>query len=43
MEPFANDESVQEEESTAATPADAGVVTGAAPYDAADDEDAEED
>jgi hypothetical protein len=43
MEPFSDEENVQEEEPDAAAAPEAGVVTGPAPYDAADDEDFEED
>jgi hypothetical protein len=43
MEPFADDDDVQEDEPAASAAAETGVVTGPAPYDAADDEDFEED
>jgi hypothetical protein len=43
MEPFSDDENVQDEGTPAATPADTGVVTGSPPYDAADDDDFEDD
>jgi hypothetical protein len=42
MEPFTDDENVHEEEPAGAAPSEA-VVTGPAPYDAADDDDFEED
>jgi hypothetical protein len=43
MEPFSDDDYLHEEEPGAAAAPEAGLVTGPAPYDAADDEDFEED
>jgi hypothetical protein len=43
MEPFTDDENLQEEEPAGAAAPEAGVVTGPAPYDAANDDDFEED
>jgi hypothetical protein len=42
MEPLTNDENVYEEENAAATSSDAGVVTGPAAYEIADDDDWED-
>ncbi|HYY03640.1 MAG TPA: hypothetical protein VE736_07130 [Gaiellaceae bacterium] len=42
MEPLTNDENVHDEESAAATPSDARVVTGPVPYEVADDDDWED-
>lgn len=43
MEPLGSDENVQQEETPTSTAADAGLVTGPAPFDVADDDDWEED
>lgn len=43
MEPFSDDENTRDDEPTGAASPDTGVVTGPAPYDAADDDDFEED
>jgi hypothetical protein len=43
MEPFSDDENVQDEEQAGSAAPEARVVTGPAPYDAADDDDFEED
>jgi hypothetical protein len=43
MEPFADDQEPQEDEPSGSGARDRGVVTGPAPYDAAEDEDFEDD
>ena len=43
MEPFSDDENAQEEEPAVPAPPETGVVTGPSPYDAAGDDDLEED